>query len=33
MTDNAEQDLYKKTLKDNVVIDGSTPIEKRVELI
>lgn len=30
---NGEQDIYKKHLKNNVVIDGSTPIEKRVELI
>lgn len=30
---NKEQDLYKKYLKDSIVIDGSTPIEKRVEII
>jgi len=30
---NNEQDLYKKHLKDSVVIDGKTPIEKRVEII
>jgi superfamily II DNA or RNA helicase len=30
---NNEQDLYSKTLKNSVVIDGKTPIEKRVELI
>jgi superfamily II DNA or RNA helicase len=30
---NSEQDLYKKTLKDSVVIEGKTPIEQRVEII
>jgi superfamily II DNA or RNA helicase len=30
---NAEQELYKNHLKDSVIIDGSTPIEKRVSLI
>lgn len=30
---NNEQDLYKKHLKGSVVIEGKTPIEKRVEII
>ncbi|MFX0132476.1 MAG: helicase-related protein [Candidatus Hodarchaeota archaeon] len=30
---NSEQALYKKYLKGSIVIDGQTPIEKRIEII